>query len=177
VFKRDSEGVDDREFRRFVTEAAPILLRAAVMMSRDRATAEDLVQTTFARIARRWTSAREAPHAYARRVLVNLARDEERRLSRRPTVPASEEESQIREHGDSAGEIVDRLILIDAVRALPEPQRAVIVVRFYLDLSVEEASKLLEMPTGTIKSATSRALAKLARVVSPEELEPIQGGI
>jgi RNA polymerase sigma-70 factor (sigma-E family) len=179
VFKRDPESVNEREFRGFVIDAAPVLLRAAVMLSRDRATAEDLVQTTFGRVARRWTSAREAPLAYSRRVLINVARDEERRSARRPTAPPSEEHLQLRDAGDPAGQIVDRLILIEAVRGLPEPQRAVVVLRFYLDLSVEETSKLLEIPTGTIKSATSRAIAKLAGVVSPEELEPIQvrGGI
>lgn len=177
MFKRIPERVDDREFRRFVLEAAPILLRAAVMMTRDRATAEDLVQTTFVRVARRWTTAREAPLAYSRRVLINLARDDARRFARRPTVPLSEEHLQLAASRDTTSQVVDRLVLLEAVRELSEPQRDVIVLRFYLELSVEETSKLLEIPEGTIKSTTSRALAKLAGVVSPDKLEPIQGGM
>ncbi len=174
--RRVPENGDDGEFRSFVLEAAPILLRAAVLMTRDRATAEDLVQTTFVRVARRWTTASEAPLAYSRRVLINLVRDDARRLERRPTVPLSTEHLQLAASSDSTGGVVDRLVLLEAVRNLTEQQRDVIVLRCYLDLSVEETSKLLEIPEGTIKSTMSRALARLADVVSPDKLEPIQGG-
>jgi RNA polymerase sigma-70 factor (ECF subfamily) len=110
-------------------------------------------------------------------VLINLARDDARRFARRPTVPLSQEHLQLAASSDTTGQVVDRLMLLEAVRKLSEPQRDVIVLRFYLELSVEETSKLLEIPEGTIKSTTSRALAKLAGVVSPDKLEPIQGGM
>jgi RNA polymerase sigma-70 factor (sigma-E family) len=177
VFTQTPERDDEREFRRFVLEAAPTLLRAAAMLSRDFATAEDLMQTTFVRVARRWTTARKAPLAYSRRVLVNLARDDARRLARKPTVPLSDKHLDVTPGADSMARVADRLVLLQAIRALPEPQRAVIVLRFYLELSVGETSKLLSIPEGTVKSATSRALAKLAHVVTPDELEQTRGGI
>ncbi|MGD0084009.1 MAG: sigma-70 family RNA polymerase sigma factor [Acidimicrobiales bacterium] len=105
--------------------------------------------------------------AYSRRVLVNLARDDARRLARKPTVPLSDKHLDVTPGADSMARVADRLVLLQAIRALPEPQRAVIVLRFYLELSVGETSKLLSIPEGTVKSATSRALAKLAHVVTP----------
>ena len=115
--------------------------------------------------------------AYSRRVLVNLARDDARRLARKPTVPLSDKHLDVTPGADSMARVADRLVLLQAIRALPEPQRAVIVLRFYLELSVGETSKLLSIPEGTVKSATSRALAKLAHVVTPDELEQTQGRI
>jgi RNA polymerase sigma factor (sigma-70 family) len=106
-----------------------------------------------------------------------LARDDARRLARKPTVPLSDKHLDVTPGADSMARVADRLVLLQAIRALPEPQRAVIVLRFYLELSVGETSKLLSIPEGTVKSATSRALAKLAHVVTPDELEQTRGGI
>jgi RNA polymerase sigma factor (sigma-70 family) len=174
---RSERGDEAQEFNRFVLEATPMLLRASALLCRDQATAEDLVQTTLFRVSRRWHQAREAPLSYSRRVLANLAKDNLRRSARRPTVPLSDERLQITVVADTTGDVADRLVLLDAIRALPDVQRSVIVLRFYFDLSVTETSKLLDLAEGTVKSSTSRALERLAHLLTVERLEPTRGGI
>ena len=73
-----------QEFDDFVRERSAVLLRTAYALVGDYGHAEDLLQTALLRTARRWTVARDAPEAYARRVLVNLCRDRVRWLRRRP---------------------------------------------------------------------------------------------
>ena len=75
---------DKREFDAFVRASSDQLLRTAYLLCGDRHHAEDLVQTTLFRAARHWRAARRQPQAYARRILVNLAKDRWRGLSRRP---------------------------------------------------------------------------------------------
>ena len=75
---------DNPAFEAFVRTSSDHLLRTAYLLSGDRGYAEDLVQTALLRTARRWRAARRQPHAYARRIVINLAKDRWRGLSRRP---------------------------------------------------------------------------------------------
>ena len=75
---------DRRAFDEFVANSADRLVRTAYLLCGDRGHAEDLVQTALLRTARRWRTARQQPEAYARRVVVNLAKDRWRDLARRP---------------------------------------------------------------------------------------------
>ena len=77
-------GRDKREFEAFVAASSDRLLRTAYLLTGDLGHAEDVVQTALLRTARRWRSAREAPEAYARTVVANLAKDRWRALGRRP---------------------------------------------------------------------------------------------
>ena len=158
---------DRRAFDAFVTASSSRLLRTAYLLCGDREHAEDLVQTTLLRTARRWQAARRRPEAYARQVLVNLAKDRWRELSRRPC------EAPIRTALDVSGApadtdlTVDREQLMSALGALPEGQRAVVVLRFFDDLSVEDTAATLHCTTGTVKSQTFRALKALRAALVP----------
>ncbi len=156
---------EKRAFETFVAESADRLVRTAYLLCGDRGHAEDLVQTALLRTARRWGRARQHPEAYARKVVVNLARDRWRDLGRRPR------EARIDET-DVAVPVVDGLAerdqLVRAARALPEGQRAVLVLRYFDDLSVEETARVLGCSTGTVKSQTARALTRLRAALTLE---------
>jgi DNA-directed RNA polymerase specialized sigma24 family protein len=82
-FRLQSDPRRAPEFERFVKESAVRLFRISYLLVGERGAAEDLLQLTLLRTARRWHGAQRAPEAYARQVLVNLARDRRRRASRR----------------------------------------------------------------------------------------------
>ena len=154
-----------RAFDSFVSGSSDRLLRTAYLLCRDRGHAEDLVQTALLRTARRWRTARQQPEAYARRVVVNLAKDRWRQLSRRPQETPIESDVRLPE---SDG-ILDRDELLRATRQLAPGQRAVLVLRYFDDLSVEETAAALGCSTGTVKSQTSRALENLRAALIPEK--------
>jgi RNA polymerase sigma-70 factor (sigma-E family) len=162
-------GRERRAFDDFVAASADRLVRTAYLLCGDRGHAEDLVQTALLRTARRWRSARHEPEAYARRVVVNLAKDRWRHLARRPG------ETPLESVGDTvaAVEVVDGLLdrdeLLRATQQLPAGQRAVLVLRYFDDLSVEDTAAALGCSTGTVKSQTSRALDRLRAALTPEK--------
>ena len=127
------------------------LTRLAYLLVGDRSEAEDIVQTVFASAATRWDTIDE-PLAYLHRAVVNRANDAHRRSFRgAPTVVGVNE---------SIGEPeVDETWRF--VRGLPAPQRAVIVLRFYEDLPLDEIASLLGRPSSTVRSDLRRALLKL----------------
>jgi RNA polymerase sigma-70 factor (sigma-E family) len=146
-------GVD---FDEFVVGRSPALLRTAVLLLGNRDDAEDLLQTALLRVARHWSRALDNPDAYARRILVNLAYDQSRRRRRHP-----ERLGAVPERTISDPQHEERDGLLGALRLLPERQRATVVLRFWEDLSVAETAALLECSEGTVKSTTSKALARL----------------
>ncbi|RLV49860.1 SigE family RNA polymerase sigma factor [Nocardioides mangrovicus] len=155
---------DRRAFEEFVRGSSDRLLRTAYLMCGDRGHAEDLVQTTLLRTARRWRAARRTPEAYARRVLVNLAKDRWRGLSRRPVETAWDgvpEPVSVETGADPT--------VLDVVRLLPPGQRTVLVLRYFEGLSVEETAQTLGCSTGTVKSQTSRALERLRHALTEQE--------
>ena len=156
-------AADQRAFEMFVAASSDRLLRTAYLLCGDRGHAEDLVQTALLRTARRWRTARQQPEAYARRVVVNLAKDRWRTLARRPRETAIEEDVALVEDDGT----LDRDELLRAARQLPPGQRAVLVLRFFDDLSVEETAATLGCSTGTVKSQTSRALENLRAAIVP----------
>lgn len=145
-------------FDALVSVRSPALLRTAYLLTGDRHLAQDLVQMSLARAYLRWGRLRDvaAGEAYVRRVMVTQAASERRR----------------RWHGEVPTERLpdvagagDDLELRHALRAelarLPAGQRAVIVLRFFDDLSEAETAALLGVSQGTVKSRSSRALAAL----------------
>jgi RNA polymerase sigma-70 factor (ECF subfamily) len=152
----------EKEFREFVAARSGALLRTAYLLAGDWATAEDLLQTALTKTYLAWKrlGTIEAVEPYTRRVLVNTATSwwrrrwhGERPTEKLPDVPGP----------DQHQEAIERDALWQHVRSLPARQRAVLVLRFYEDLSEAQTAELLDISAGTVKSQTARALATLRR--------------
>jgi RNA polymerase sigma-70 factor (sigma-E family) len=162
----------DPSFDEFVTIESARLLRSAYLLTGDRDDAEDLLQITLVRTARRWDVARESPHAYTHRVLVNLLHDRQRNLSRRVTEqPLDESDGRLRPVADGSQARVDRMAIISAVRGLPARQREVVVLRFFADLSVSDTAAAIGASEGTVKTHASRALTALREALTDKATE------
>jgi RNA polymerase sigma-70 factor (sigma-E family) len=148
----------DGEFTEFVHASWASLHRTAYLLLGDRAEAEDLVQTTLAKTYASWSKVRDvdAAPAYARTVLVNTAASWFRKKSWRNERPTASLPDSVHETDPT-----DRPVLIDALAQLPPRQRAVIVLRYYDDLSVGQTAEALGCSDGTVKSQTSDALTRL----------------
>nr|WP_203748056.1 SigE family RNA polymerase sigma factor [Catellatospora bangladeshensis] len=155
------------EFREFVTARSAALLRTAYLLAGDWATAEDLLQTALTKTYLAWKRLGqiEAVEPYARRVLVNTATSWWRRRwhGERPTEFLPE-----RAAPDNLEEQLERDVLWKHVKALPARQRAVLVLRFYEDMSEAQTAALLQISPGTVKSQTSRALGTLRQRLAAE---------
>ncbi|HZE48889.1 MAG TPA: SigE family RNA polymerase sigma factor [Jatrophihabitantaceae bacterium] len=148
---------DETAFREFVEANGATLLHAARLLTGDYQRAEDLVQTALTKVYVRWGRARE-PLAYTRRVLVSTHIDGTRRRWRgeRPTGALPEEPT---DGGLATSDERDELRRM--LRDLTSLERAVVVLRYYCDLTEKDTAASLRIPVGTVKSAASRALARL----------------
>ena len=153
------------EFNGFVEELGEPLMRTVYLIVRDSAAAEDIVQETLLRIARRWPRVRRMTHrmAYARRIAVNLALNEHKIRAREGAVLE-------RQRGEANGTCVDETSrahdhadLIAALSALSPRARAVIVLRYYGDLSEAQVAETLGCSVGTVKTTAWRALEALRK--------------
>jgi RNA polymerase sigma-70 factor (sigma-E family) len=158
-----------RAFEAFVGESSTRLVRTAYLLCGDRGHAEDLVQTALLRTARHWRAARRQPHAYARAVVVNLAKDRWRALDRRVPEVSLAASVDLATASDGTADLLDRHAMVAAFAGLPEGQRTVLVLRFFEDLSVEDTAKAIGCTTGTVKSQTSRALVALRAILDTKE--------
>jgi len=152
---------------RFVADSGDILLRTAYLMVGDLHEAEDLVQETLFKVAARWPRAcrMESPVAYARRILVNLAlRGSSKRSRNRAELKATPPV----ETAATAARLDIHDELFDALAALPPRQRAVLVLRYFLDLPEAEVAAALGCSLGTVKSSTSRGLKRLEETLRPK---------
>ena len=159
----------DVDFAGWMAARQGALVRTAYLLTGSQHAAEDLVQTTLTRLYLAWDRIADREHvdAYARRALVNEHRSAWRRARRRPEVlsDAVPESPLAPDEYDGQREAVWQF-----VQGLPPRQRAVIVLRYYEDLSEAEIADLLGISTGTVKSQASRALASLRdRVPTREE--------
>lgn len=151
---------DEQEFRDFAAARSRALLRTAYLLTGDHQHAEDLLQAALTKVFLAWGRIRDpaAAESYARRTLINTYTSWWRRRSWHEQPVESFADAQ---HPDSGADLVERDRMWQAMTSLPLQQRAVIVLRFYEDLSVDETARLLRIHTGTVKSHTSRALAAL----------------
>lgn len=150
-----------RSFEEYVTARWAALHRTAHLITGDPAAAEDLLQATMLKVMAQWARVRRAdsPDAYVRRMLLNELLGERRRTGRRAgkahlvpvPVPVT----------DPAADATTRLDLWDRVQQLPPRQRAVLVLRYYEDLSEAETAAVLGVSPGTVKSQASLALRRL----------------
>jgi RNA polymerase sigma-70 factor (sigma-E family) len=137
----------------------PRLVRTAYAVTRDRGLAEDAVQTAFAKAYRSWRriARLDAPEAYLRRMVVNEVLND-RRLARRRHEVSSAAPPEQATVGDGA---LAHDEMWGALATLPPRQRAVLVLRYYEDLSEQQIADALGCRPGTVKSQASAALASL----------------
>ncbi|SRR6266571_272209 len=148
------------ELERFLAERADQLMRTAVLLTGSQETGQDLLQTALERLLRHWRTLDGDPEAYLRRILYNLAADGFRRqgrlqrkllLLRAGTPPPPDPTAQV-----DLRDALMRLLL-----QLPPQQRAVLVLKYWEQLTEAETAAALGWPEGTVKSATSRGLRRL----------------
>jgi RNA polymerase sigma-70 factor (sigma-E family) len=143
------------------------LVRLALVMVADLATAEDVVQDAFERLHRSWPALRqpESSLAYVRSSVLNGCRSVHRRAAvARKHAPRLAEPDHAAGQDETLG-TAGRGEMVAALRHLPRRQREVLVLRFYQDLDVDEIASTLRISPGAVRSTTSRGLAKLARVL------------
>jgi RNA polymerase sigma-70 factor (sigma-E family) len=152
----------DSEFREFMHARWPAMVRLAYALTGDQGHAEDVAQTAFARAYASWPRIIRTrdPESYVRRIVINENRNRFRkhRVTERLTDSPPEYGA-----ADATGESDERAALIAALQRLGPRQRAVIVLRYWLDLTEVEAADALNVSVGTIKSQAARALASLRR--------------
>lgn len=150
---------DSVDFDDFVVARSSRLLRTAYLLTRDHALAEDLLQTALTKAWFSWSRIEQDPEPYVRKILVNTFSSWWRRKWNGEQAHAEPPEPP-----PTSGEhdtAVQRHDLWEAMGRLPRKQRAVVVLRFVEDLSEAETARLLGIAPGTVKSQTSKALAKL----------------
>jgi RNA polymerase sigma-70 factor (sigma-E family) len=159
------DRADEDDFREFVIARSPALLGTAYLLTGDRGVAEDLLQVTLVRAYRHWPRIQAAgnPEAYVRRVMTNLRISwwRRRRLAESaagalPELPAA----------DGAASLADRDELWRALHQLAPRTRAVLVLRYWEDLSEAETARILGCSVGTVKSLASRGLRRLRDVLN-----------
>ncbi len=157
------------DFDDFVAGNVEQLLKTAYLITWDEGEAEDLVQECLFKVARRWPRVRRMaqPRAYARRILVNLALDaaggRARRRGELDGSPAVADEPA----RDLLFGLETRDELLDALAGLTPRQRAVLVLRYFNDLTEAQTAEVLGCSPGTVKSNASRGLARLREVLAP----------
>jgi RNA polymerase sigma-70 factor (sigma-E family) len=161
-------GVDAgaADFEAYVAARSARLLRTAYLLTQDHGVAEDLVQIALAKAWFSWSRIESSdPEPYVRKVLVNTYSSWRRGWKIERTI-ADLPETAAPPPSSSSDERAD---IWAALRRLPRRQRAVIVLRFYEDLTEVETARLMDCSVGTVKSQTSKALAKLR--IDPALLE------
>jgi RNA polymerase sigma-70 factor (sigma-E family) len=158
--------VDDG-FREFVQTRYGDLLRVAYLLTGSEHEAEDLLQGALLRVMRRWHRI-DDPVPYVRRAMINLHVSRWRRQRARELITSVVPDRPVR---DPADQVSERQTLMAALRALPPRTRAVIVLRYWVDLSEAETAALLGCSVGSVKSNASRGLSRLRKAL-PQPSNP-----
>lgn len=165
---------DEDAFRDFVVGRSPSLLRTAYLLTGDWGHAEDLLQTSLAKLYRAWARIDDHEHvdAYARRVMVNTHTSWWRRAWKAEQATGSLPDWP---GPDAVSASDERDRLRRALLTLPAKQRAIVVLRHYEDLSEAEVARLMGCAVGTVKSQCARGLGKLRAAL--EEAAPVPAGL
>jgi RNA polymerase sigma-70 factor (sigma-E family) len=162
----------DEEFARYYIARGDIMRKTAYLLCGDWHLAEDLTQTTFVRLYQVWrrVNRRDVLDQYTRQVLFRVFLDERRRPWRREksTVDVTPPDGPAPHIG-----VADQIAVRMAMAGVPPRQRATLVCRFWLDMSVEDTADVLGCSPGTVKSQTARGLAKLRVSLGPLR-EPLE---
>ena len=162
----------EAELREFVTGRGAALSRAAFLLTGDHQAAEDLVQETYVVMVQRWQKAmRVDPEAYVRRILYSRFVDgwRRRRLLELPWSTPPDVSA-----GDLVEAATDRITLQAALDRLTPRQRAVLVLRFYEDMTETQAATVLGVSPNTVKSQTRVALQRLQEL-APDAVAELEG--
>ncbi|MFC7546363.1 SigE family RNA polymerase sigma factor [Plantactinospora sp. GCM10030261] len=168
-------SADVEGYREYVTARLDPLRRTAYLLCGDWHTADDLVSTALVKLLRHWrrVSRMDNIDAYVRRTLLRAWLDERRRPWRREASWAQVPDVPVPAGGanrvtEGSDQTVDRLAILALLAELPPRRRAVLVLRFFCDLSVEETAEEMGCSPGTVKSQTARAIESLrARLARP----------
>jgi RNA polymerase sigma-70 factor (sigma-E family) len=162
---------DEIAFREFVAGRLVRLRRVAFLVCGDWHLAEDAVATALARLYVSWhkVEVAERVDAYARTMVVRAVMDEHRRPWRRERTRL-DDSVVVEAVPDPTAAVDDQLLLRQALTQLPRGRRAVLVLRFYEGLSVDETAEALGCSSGTVKSQTARGLAALRDLLTAEDL-------
>jgi RNA polymerase sigma-70 factor (sigma-E family) len=151
----------DARFQEFVRARWSHLVRTAYLLTGDVHHAEDLTQTALAKAYRSWrrVSRSDSPEAYVRRMLVSCNYDRFRK--RRVVEAMTATPPEVAGRDEAVARVEERGVLVGALGQLPSKQRAVVVMRYWEDLSEAEVAEALGCSVGTVKSQASKGLAKL----------------
>ncbi|MCB0895864.1 MAG: SigE family RNA polymerase sigma factor [Nocardioides sp.] len=165
--RRDAER---DSFEEYVAARRAALLRTAYLLTGHREDAEDLVQVALVKVVPRWGRIADDPEPYVRKVLVNESISRWRRRRWREVHTDTLPEPAVEGPG------ADRVALQQALARLAPRQRAVIVLRYYDDLTESQAARLLGVSVGTVKSQARDALRRLRELVPDlaHELEEVR---
>jgi RNA polymerase sigma-70 factor (sigma-E family) len=156
----ESRADDDAAFREYVLARGTALLRMAIMLTGNRADAEDLVQAALAKTYLAWgkINDRAALDAYVRRAMVNthISWWRRRKLEEFPTDELPDQVVADHAHESDMAEVVRR-----ALDRLPRRMRAAVMLRYFEDMTEQEIAAALGISLGTVKSTVSRAVARL----------------
>lgn len=164
---------EERAFWEFVTARRHSLVRTAYLLTGDHGQAEDLTQDALIRVHRNWRriERQDQPEPYARKIVVNLANSWWRRGFRHRTHTAWQvPDSAVPTDAHAAVDRNDELW--QALAALPPGMRAVIVLRYYEELSETETAAVLGKSLGTVKSQASRGLARMRELLTAPDRDP-----
>jgi RNA polymerase sigma-70 factor (sigma-E family) len=155
----------DREFREFMSARWPVMVRLAYGLTGDQGHAEDVAQAAFTRAYVSWPRVRRSgnPEAYVRQIVINQNRNRFRKHRVAEQLSGSPPDSSAVDVAwtDATRSYDDRSALIAALQRLGPRQRAVVVLRYWMDLTEHETAAALNCSVGTVKSQASRALATL----------------
>jgi RNA polymerase sigma-70 factor (sigma-E family) len=151
-------SADEAAYREYVSHRIDGLRRTAFLLCGDWHTADDLVSGALVKLLRHWrrVSTMESPDAYVRRMLLRGWLDERRRPWRRERATAAPPDVEAR-----SVDPIDRMHVLALLAELPPRRRAVLVLRYFCDLSVADTAEALGCTEGTVKSQTARALESL----------------
>ena len=158
----------DSSFEQYVAAVSGRLFTMALLLSGQHpAEAEDLLQDVLERAYSRWSriTGNGDPDAYVRQMIVNAAIDRWRRTQRRREQSLAESDEIAAR--DQSGDLADRDLLLRALAELPPRQRAVLVLRYFEDLSEARTATMLGCTVGAVKSQTSRALSRVRQITPP----------
>jgi RNA polymerase sigma-70 factor (sigma-E family) len=173
---------DPDGFREFVASRMAALRNLAYVTCGDWHAAEDAVANTLTKLYPRW-SRLDRPDLYAQTMVVRAAIDETRRPWWRRERPAGDRLPDVAQP-DPSGATDERLTVRTALQAVPVRQRAVLVLRYYLGMTAEEAGEVLGVRAASVRSQTTRGLANLRAALAargvvleePSEAEPAELG-
>lgn len=163
---------DSDTLEQFLAARGRPLLAAAKLLTGSQEAAEDLLQAALERLIRHWSTIDGDPEGYLRRTLYNLAADGWRRRGTRLAGLRRLRAAHTDAVPDGTGLVDLRDALIRELLTLPPRQRAVLVLRYWEGLTEAEAAAVLGCTPGTIKSATSRGLARLRQQADISVREP-----